>query len=258
MNWSVLILTELFGTALLIILGNGIVANVVLKGTKGNNSGFLAITVGWALAVLTAALIANAFGGVAHFNPAVTIAIAISDKSKNLGFGGYVGLSPVALFFLVILIQFIGAMIGQLIVNFVYYKHIKNTLNSLKVEDQSNVLAMHATIPTERNPLFNFAMEFLGTTVLIVAILSFGKFANGNGLPNYFAPILVGTTILAVGLSLGGTTGYAINPFRDLAPRVVHSLMPFNNKGTSDWKYSWVPVLAPLLAGVTVGLLFLI
>lgn len=254
MNWYTLILTELLGTAILIILGNGIVANVVLKNTKGNNSGLVAITLGWAMAVAVAALIANALGGAAHFNPAVTVALAIADSNKEFGFGSYRGMAPVGMFFLVILFQFLGAVIGQLIVNFVYYKHIQLTLESNNVEDQLSVLAMHSTAPTQRNNIFNFAMEFLGTAVLIVAIIAFGKFINGEGLPPFYGPVLVGMVILAIGLSLGGTTGYAINPFRDLAPRVVHCMMPFKNKGASDWSYAWVPVLAPLTAGVVVGL----
>ncbi|ASZ09383.1 aquaporin family protein [Mesoplasma chauliocola] len=258
MNWYTLILTELLGTAILIILGNGIVANVVLKGTKGNNSGLMPITFGWAMAVTVGALIANALGGVAHFNPTVTVALAIADKSGKLGFGNYTGIAPIGMFVLVLIFQFIGAIIGQLIVNFVYYKHIQKTLQSGSIEDQLSVLAMHSTAPTERNWIFNFAMEFVGTAVLILAILSFGKFIGGNGLPSYYAPVLVGMVILAIGLSLGGTTGYAINPFRDLAPRLVHQLMPFKNKGSSDWKYAWIPVVAPLAAGIIVGAFFLI
>ncbi|AVN64673.1 MULTISPECIES: MIP/aquaporin family protein [Mesoplasma] len=258
MNWYTLVLTELLGTAILIILGNGIVANVVLKGTKGNNGGLVAITIGWAMAVTIGALIANALGGVAHFNPAVTVALAIADKSGNLGLGSYTGMSPVGMFFLVIIFQFIGAAIGQLIVNFVYYKHIQKTLISGTIEDKLSVLGMHSTIPTERYKITNFAMEFLGTALLILAILSFGKFNSNTGLPSFYAPVLVGLVILGIGLSLGGTTGYAINPFRDLAPRVVHQLMPFKNKGKSDWGYAWIPVAAPLAAAVIVGSFFLI
>lgn len=113
-------------------------------------------------------------------------------------------------------------------------------------------------MPTERNNILNFAMEFVGTAILVLAILSFGKFNGGVGLEPFIGPVLVGLVILGIGLSLGGTTGYAINLFRDLAPRVVHQLMPFKNKGSSDWKYAWAPVVAPLAAGIIVGAFFLI
>ncbi|KAI92625.1 MIP/aquaporin family protein [Spiroplasma melliferum] len=235
---------ELFGTMILIILGNGVVANILLKKTKGNGQGFFAITAGWGFAVLIGAMISSALHGVAHLNPAVTIAMVV-QRTFFVDNGWF--LLPALL-----LGQIVGAVIGQIIVDVFYWKHIKDTVT----DNPDFILAMHATGPTHRNPFFNFFAEFIGTFVLIAAILAIGKYSSGNLGP--FAPFFVGLTVFGIGLSLGGTTGYAINPVRDLIPRIVHFVLPLKNKGTSDWSYSWIPVIAPITAGVVTSGIFLL
>lgn len=256
-QWGTLILTELLGTALLIILGNGIVANVVLKGTKGNNAGWLAINMGWGVAVTVAAMISSAFpGGAGYLNPAVAIAKAISNFDLN--FVMSVGLTStgagVGLFIGVLVIELVGAMIGQVIVDLVYYKHIQMTFAVKDDFATANVLGMHATGATTKCVSLNFLMEFIGTVVLVGGIMAMGRYAN---IPALFGPFIVGIIVLSIGLSLGGTTGYAINPARDLGPRLVHALLPNKDKGSSDWQYSWIPVAAPMTAGILVGLIFI-
>ncbi|WP_026389180.1 MIP/aquaporin family protein [[Acholeplasma] multilocale] len=255
MNLTALLLTELFGTMLLIILGNGIVANVVLKGTKGNNAGWLAITFGWGFAVFTAALISGALNGAGWLNPAVMIGAVISSKGDvltQLTSGS--GAGAAGLFIGVLALQLIGAMLGQIIIDLLYYKHIQMTLFGNDEFATSNVLAMHSTGPTTKSTWFNFGMEFVGTMVLVFAILSLGQSKMEGAI---FGPVAVAIVIIAIGLSLGGTTGYAINPVRDLGPRIVHMLAPISGKGKSDWGYSWIPVAAPMAAGIIAGALFL-
>ncbi|EOA06988.1 Glycerol uptake facilitator protein [Mycoplasma yeatsii 13926] len=240
------ILTELFGTMLLIILGNGIVANVVLKGTKGQNAGWISITAGWGFAVFVAAMISSALKGVAHLNPAVTIMSAIS--SKSWGFADVAGFSGAGLFFVVLIVQLIGAMLGQIVVDVLHLNHIKLTKQD---EDfQTRFLAIHSTGATQKSISLNFLMEFVGTAVLLFAIIGVGKTAFSS-----YGPLAVGLAVFSIGLSLGGTTGYAINPARDLGPRIVHALLPCKEKGSSDWKYSWIPVAGPISAAVVVGLI---
>ncbi|WP_339020177.1 MIP/aquaporin family protein [Spiroplasma endosymbiont of Atherix ibis] len=243
-DWFMNFGTELIGTMILILLGNGVVANVFLKNTKGNNGGFLSITIGWAVAVILGATISSAMGGKAHLNPAVTLAMLSNGWEKNVG---SFGLLP--LFFVG---QIIGAILAQVILDIFYIKHITHTISEKQPE---NVLAMHSTGPTYRNIILNFFSEFIGTVVLVLAI-----FATINWFKfyNFMGPIFVGITVLGIGLALGGTTGYAINPVRDLIPRVVYQFLPVKNKVKADWQYSWIPVVAPLFAGVIVGLLFLI
>ncbi|AHI52408.1 MIP/aquaporin family protein [Spiroplasma culicicola] len=243
-NWFIHFGTEILGTMLLIILGNGVVANIILKDTKGENGGWIAITAGWALAVILAATIASGLDGKAHLNPAVTIAMLINGWESNVG---DLGLIP--LFFIG---QLIGAILGQIIVDIFYIKHITHTISSGAA---ANVLGMHSTGPTHRNVFLNFFAEFVGTAVLVCAIFATTVWF---GLSGWMGPIFVGLTVFGIGLSLGGTTGYAINPIRDLAPRIVHQLLPVKGKVKSDWGYSWIPVAAPLTAGIVVGALFLI
>ncbi|AKU79792.1 MIP/aquaporin family protein [Spiroplasma turonicum] len=243
-NWFTHFGTELLGTFILIILGNGIVANVVLKNTKGNNAGWLSITIGWSFAVIIGATIASALKGAAHLNPAVTIAFVVNGWEKNIG---SLGLIPIF-----IIGQLIGAILAQIVIDIFYIKHITNSISDNK---NNNVLAMHSTGPQYRNIFSNFFCEFFATLILVVGIFSLSNWFSSA---TWMGPIFVGFIVLAIGLSLGGTTGYAINPFRDLCPRIVHQLLPLKGKSNSDWSYSWIPVVAPMLAGIMGGALFLI
>ncbi|WFQ94556.1 MIP/aquaporin family protein [Mycoplasma feriruminatoris] len=248
-----IILTELFGTALLVLLGNGIVANVVLKGTKGQNAGWISITAGWGFAVFIAAGISAGLGGVAHLNPAVTIMFAIqaADKTFGLRADALTKMSGVGLFFIVLLVQFIGAMLGSIFVDLLYWKHILSTKTDN--DFQPRVLAIHSTGATNRAPILNFLMEFVGTVVLLVGI--WGLTATKSSVFESVGPLAVGLLVFGIGLSLGGTTGYAINPARDLGPRLVHTFLPLKDKGSSEWSYSWIPGLGPVAAAVFIGLI---
>lgn len=219
--------SELIGTLLLILLGDGVVANVVLRNSKGAGSGWIVITTGWALAVAIPALIFGSYSG-AHFNPALTIALAVIGKAAW---------SQVPIY---IAGQFIGAFLGAALV-FVYnYDQFKSSDNK---EDK---LAVFCTGPAIRNNLINFICEVVGTFVLVFGILGIGAQNLTNGIGTLF----VGLLIWSIGLSLGGTTGYAINPARDLGPRIAHAILPIPNKGDSDWGYAWIPVIAPIIGGV--------
>lgn len=234
---------ELIGTMFLILLGNGVVANVVLNGTKGNNGGWMVITTGWALAVFVGVVIATPYSG-AHLNPAVTIGLAVAGKfawSKVLSF---------------IVAQMIGAMIGSFLVWIIYRDHFNATAEPEKQ------LAAFSTSPAIKNLLFNFMSEVAGTFVLVFVVFYFtnGEISNPKtpiGLGSLGA-IPVAFLVWSIGLSLGGTTGYAINPARDFGPRIVHALLPLKHKGSSDWKYAWVPVLGPFVGAIIAALLFLL
>ncbi|EKQ56540.1 MULTISPECIES: MIP/aquaporin family protein [unclassified Clostridium] len=225
-------LAELVGTLLLILLGDGVVANVVLKNSKGFGSGWMVITTGWAFAVAIPALIFGSYSG-AHFNPALTIALAAIGKVAW-------GEVPIYLAG-----QFIGAFLGAVLV-FVYnYDQFKSS------DNKADKLAVFCTGPAVRNNVINFTCEVIGTFVLVFGILGIGAQNLTNGIGTLF----VGFLIWAIGLSLGGTTGYAINPARDLAPRIAHAVLPIPNKGDSDWEYAWIPVIAPII-GAILGSLF--
>jgi glycerol uptake facilitator protein len=233
---------ELIGTMFLILLGNGVVANVVLKGTKGNNAGWMVITTGWALSVFVGVVIATPYSG-AHLNPAVTIALAMVHKFSWSMVGWY------------LLAQVIGAMIGSFLVWVVYIDHFKNTT------DAETQLAVFSTSPAIRNLLFNVLSEIVGTFVLVFVIF---HFTNAE-ITTQKTPIGLGSVgalpvaflVWAIGLSLGGTTGYAINPARDFGPRIVHALLPIKEKGSSNWKYAWVPVLGPFIGAALAAILYL-
>lgn len=226
-------LAELLGTMILILLGNGVVANTVLKKSKAENSGWLTICFGWALGVAIPAVMFGAVSG-AHFNPALTIGLAVIGKFAWSSVPTYLAA------------QFIGGFIGAVLVFIYFYPHYKET------EDKGAKLATFATGPAIKNTVFNFISEFIGTGILIFTILGVGtaNIAEGVG------PIIVGGIILAMGVCLGGTTGYAINPVRDLAPRIAHAILPIPGKGDSDWGYAWIPVVGPLLGGVFGAILF--
>ncbi|WP_338983930.1 MIP/aquaporin family protein [Spiroplasma endosymbiont of Othius punctulatus] len=258
MTLTTLILTELFGTALLVLLGNAIVANVVFKKTNGENAGWTAISIGYGFAVAVAAFIALLSGGAAHLNPAVSLAVLIGSNFDPFGNGLAWWIA------LAILAQLVGAALGQILCNLVFFNFIKEAMKSGDEFQVANVRGMHVTgINETNNKTFAFIAEFLGTAVLVAIVCGFSGFA---GTPNAigaaagigsFGPLLVGLAIMVVGFGLGGTTGFALNPARDLMPRVVYQLMP-GEKASAQWSYSWVPVVAPLAAGAVVGALFLI
>lgn len=230
-------MTELFGeflgTTLLILLGNGVVAGVVLAKTKSNNAGWVVITMGWGIAVAMAAFVSGNLSP-AHLNPAVTIAMAAN--------GGL----PWASVLPYILAQMAGAILGSLLVWLQYKPHYDET------EDTDAVLATFSTGPAIRNTFSNFLSEAIGTFVLVLAILSFGLYKMPPGLGTF----AVGALIIGIGLSLGGTTGYALNPARDLGPRLLHAILPLKHKGDSDWGYAWIPVLGPIVGGLLAVLVF--
>jgi glycerol uptake facilitator protein len=222
---------ELLGTLVLILLGDGVVANVLLKGSKGENGGWIVITAGWAFAVMGGIFVAQKFGSPdAHLNPAVTVAMAVKS-------GDYSNVFPF------ISAQLIGAFLGATLVWLVYLPHWAIT------EDKGAKLGIFATAPAIRNPISNIISEAIGTMVLIIVSGSFS--AN---LPGGFAPYLVGMLVWSIGLSLGGPTGYAINPARDLGPRIAHAILPISGKGNSDWAYAWVPVVGPIVGGIVAAL----
>lgn len=244
---------ELIGTALLILLGNGVVANVVLKGTKGNNSGWIVITTAWALAVFVAASVTAPFSG-AHLNPAVTIGLAVAKGVdvfpkafvQEVGLWGGVCLYIVA--------QMIGAMIGAALVWLMYKDHFAIT------EDEGFKLAPFSTGPAIRNTASNLISEAIGTFVLVYAILytvgatiTTDTFTGVIGLGSV-GLIPVTFIVWVIGLALGGTTGYAINPARDLGPRIIHALLV---RGNSDWGYSWIPVVGPIVGALLAACLYL-
>jgi len=229
-------LGELIGTALLILLGNGVVANVVLTGTKGQGSGWIVITWGWGMAVFVAVFSVAAFSG-AHLNPAVSVGLAIADKFAWVKVPLYV------------LAQFLGAFLGSILVWLIYRPHFALT------EDRDLKLACFCTAPAVRDIPHNLISEVIGTFVLVFAVLFLAVSVFGLGALD---ALPVGLLVLAIGLSLGGTTGYAINPARDLGPRIVHALLPMpGGKRDSDWRYAWIPVVGPLLGAVLAGLLYL-
>jgi glycerol uptake facilitator protein len=241
---------ELLGTAILIVLGNGVVANVVLNKTKGNGAGLIVIAFGWGMAVFVGAFSVAAYSG-AHLNPALTISAAVAGKLKW---------SEVPVY---ILGQMIGAIIGAVTVFLFYREHFKVT------EDQGAKLACFCTGPNIRNIPTAFFCEVVATFMLVLPIFLIaepslsinvgapeGPIKTKHGL-GALGPLPVGLLVLAIGVSLGGTTGYAINPARDLGPRLAHAFLPIPNKGTSDWSYAWVPVVGPCVGGILAALLSL-
>lgn len=236
-------LAEFIGTTLMILLGNGVVANVVLKHTKGNNSGWIVITTAWALAVFVAVIVAGPYSG-AHLNPIVTLAVAIAKSFEWAKVPFY------------ILAQMCGAMFGSFLVWIIYKDHFDAT------DDQGLKAAPFATAPAIRNLKSNLISEIIGTFVLIFVIFYFTEASLNNkettpiGLGSLGA-IPVAFLVWVIGLSLGGTTGYAINPARDLGPRIIYSIIPMKGKGSADWSYAWVPIIGPIIGASLAALLFL-
>ena len=227
------VMGEFFGTLVLVLLGNGIVAGVCLDKTKSNNAGWIAIALAWGLAV-TVGVYISGFMSPAHLNPAVTLAMFA------------VGALEGSLVLPYIAAQFLGAMVAAILLVIHYYPHYKET------KDQGAILATFSTGPAIRDTWSNVFGEALGTAVLVIGIMSLGNHDLAPGL----APVLVGAIVVAIGFSLGGTTGYAINPARDLGPRIMHAVLPIPNKGDSDWSYAWIPVVGPILGGVLGALLY--
>jgi len=227
-------IAEITGTALLIILGGGVVANVVLDKTKGNKGGLISITFGWAIGVFVGVYAAAAASG-GHLNPAVTIGFAIEGSFPWSQVPAY------------ILAQFIGAMLGAFIVWLSYRQHFDET------QDADSKLAVFCTAPAIRNGFYNTITELVGTFVLVLGAMLLSKPDMKLGALDALPIALV---VLGIGLSLGGPTGYAINPARDLGPRIMHALLPIKSKRDSDWSYSWVPVVGPVLGAALAGLVF--
>jgi glycerol uptake facilitator protein len=227
---------EFFGTAIIIVFGGGVVSNVLLSKTKGNNSGWIVITFGWAVGVFTGVLISAPFSG-AHLNPAVTLALAIAHKFSWTSVPVYV------------CAQVLGAMFGALLVWLAYKKHFDATDNA------DFKLSVFCTMPNIRSYWYNVITEIIGTYVLALAVLYMAEPEVGLGALNALPVALV---VLGIGLSLGGPTGYAINPARDLGPRIMHFMLPIPGKRDSDWSYSWVPILGPCVGALLAAVMFLI
>ncbi|WP_420320516.1 MIP/aquaporin family protein [Flagellimonas sp.] len=233
-------IAEIVGTFLLILLGLGVNANVSLKNTYGNNSGWIVITTGWAFAVYTGVVVAGPYSG-AHMNPAVTIGLAIAGEFPIFDVPSY------------ILAQFIGAMLGAFCVWLVNRPQFATT------EDGNTKRGVFCTAPAISNTFANILSEALGTFVLVFAVLYFTDAVSTKdntiiGLGSLGA-LPVAIIVWSIGLSLGGTTGYAINPARDLGPRIVHALLPIKNKGDNGWGYSWIPVIGPILGAALAAVL---
>lgn len=235
------LLSEFIGTSILIILGNGVVANVLLKGTKGHSGGWIVIAFGWAIAVFVAVFIAAPHSG-AHLNPAVTLGLAISQKFSWALVPGYMAA------------QMAGGIFGAAC-NWLNYKpHYDIT------EDNDLVLATFSTSPAIKNTFQNMLTEVLGTFILVFAVLFITGpyFGNEIGSLGSLDALPVALVVLGIGLSLGGPTGYAINPARDMGPRIAHALLPLKHKGSNQWWYSWIPVVGPLLGAAMAALVFII
>jgi glycerol uptake facilitator protein len=235
-------MAEFLGTMLLILLGDGVVANVLLKDTKGNNSGWIVITTAWGLAVFVGVVVAGPYSG-AHLNPAVTIGLALAGKFAWASVLPYIAA------------QMLGAFAGAFLVWLMYYDHFQ------RVNAPDAILAVFCTGPAIRNYVSNIASEIIGAFVLVFTVF----YIAGAQITPSKTPIGLGSVgaipvallVWVIGLSLGGTTGYAINPARDLGPRIIHFIVPIKNKGTSDWRYAWIPVIGPIAGAAIAALLYL-
>jgi glycerol uptake facilitator protein len=224
---------ELIGTAILVILGDGVVAGVLLNRSKAQNAGWIVITAGWGIALAIAVWVVNPISG-AHLNPAVTLALLLN------------GSIAIDLALAYIVAQFVGAFLGAIVVYLHYLPHWRAT------DDAGVKLAVFSTGPAIRHTTGNVISEIIGTFFLVVGIFGIGSAFGGTAadpLRGALTPLFVGLLLFGLGLSLGGTTGYALNPARDLGPRIAHAILPIPGKGTSDWEYSWIPVVGPLIGG---------
>jgi glycerol uptake facilitator protein len=232
---------EFIGTAMLILIGNGIVANLILKGTKGADSGWVGISLAWGIAVFIGVFISADVSG-AHLNPAVTIGLATAGKFSWTLVPGY------------FVAQILGAMMGNLLVWLTYKKQYEAT------EDENAILGTFSTAPAIRSPFWNLVTEIIGTFALVFGVFYIAGGAVGDN------PVSLGSLdalpvallVMGIGFGLGGPTGYAINPARDFGPRLLHSILPIMNKGKSDWGYAWVPVVGPLIGGFLAAILYML
>lgn len=227
-------LAEFLGTMMLVLLGDGVVANVVLKRTKGHDSGWIVVTAGWAFAVTVGVYLSKAISG-AHLNPAVTIALLATGEFPMKDLLPY------------LVAQMTGAIAGAVLVYLAYRPHFGVT------DDKEAKLAVFATGPAIRSPIDNLICETIGTFALmfgLLTIFSEANFTKDSPLETGFSPVLVGLLVWSIGVSLGGPTGYAINPARDLGPRIAHAILPIPGKGSSHWEYAWVPVVGPILGAL--------
>ncbi|MCU1482530.1 MAG: aquaporin family protein [Subtercola sp.] len=244
-NLGIDFVSELVGTALLVLLGCGVVANVALTKTKGFNGGFLMVNIGWGLAVFAGVIVSYASG--AHLNPAVTLGLVANGATH---FGG--ANSQVDVNFLTVIAyigaQLIGAIIGAIVVWLAYKQHFDEE------PEPANKLGVFSTGPAIRSYGWNLVTEIIGTFVLVFVVIGFSRNSGGGGL-DALAALPVALLVIGIGASLGGPTGYAINPARDLGPRIAHFILPIKGKGTSDWSYAWVPVVGPIVGGVIAGFL---
>jgi len=233
-------LFEFIGTAMLMLLGNGIVANVVLKGTKGADAGWVGIALAWGIAVFVAVYIA-AEGSGAHINPAVTLGLAAAGKFSWAMVPGYM------------VAQVLGAMFGNLLVWLTYKKQYEATTNAMSIR------ATFCTSPAIRSPFWNFVTEVIGTFVLVFGVffIAGGQISDQPISLGSLDALPVALLVMGIGFSLGGPTGYAINPARDFGPRIMHAILPIKSKGTSDWRYSWIPVFGPLVGGALAAFVYL-
>ena len=236
MDFTAIFIPEVVGTFLLILLGCGVVANVALPGTKGNSGGFLMVNFGWGLAVFAGVYAAISTG--AHINPAITFGLLAAGKDFAEGIDGTFANALVY-----VLAQMIGAFLGAVACWLAYKQHFDAP------SDAATKLGVFSTGPAMRSYGWNVVTEVIGTFVLVFVVLAFGLVQTGLG------PLAVALLVVGIGASLGGPTGYAINPARDLGPRIAHAVLPIKGKGSSDWAYSWVPVVGPLIGGVLGGLL---
>jgi glycerol uptake facilitator protein len=227
---------EVIGTGLLVLLGDGVVAAVLLNHSKAQNGGWIVIAFGWGMAVMVAVFAVGQFSG-AHINPAVTLGFAVEGRTEWGDVPEYLAG------------EFVGAFIGATLVWLSYLMHWRET------EDPGLKLAVYCTAPAIRNTAANIITEIIGTFVLVFGILAF--FADEATAGTGLGALLVGLLVFSIGLSLGGPTGYAINPARDLGPRIMHAILPIAGKGSSDWSYSWIPVVGPLTGGVLAALAFM-
>jgi len=223
-------LAELFGTMTLIVLGDGVVANVLLNKSKGQNSGWIVITAGWAFAVMSGIFVSTKMGGPGSLNPAFQISSMVTGGDFNAALMNLLG-------------EFVGAFVGAILVWLLYLPHWAET------KEAGLKLAVFSTSPAIRNPGLNLLTEVIATFMLGLIASAIPAAAGTTGVSAY----LVGAVIWGLGLSLGGPTGYALNPARDLGPRVAHFLLPIAGKGDSDWGYSWVPVVGPIIGAVLAG-----
>ncbi|TFB52334.1 aquaporin family protein [Cryobacterium tagatosivorans] len=239
-NLGVVFLSEVVGTAILVLLGCGVVANVALARNKGFGGGFLMVTIGWGLAVFCGVIVAYNSG--AHLNPAVTLGLVASGATE---FGSGV---PVTVLSVLVYIagEMLGAILGAVVVWLAYKQHFDAE------PDAGSKLAVFSTGPAIRSYGWNLVTEIIGTFVLVFVVIAFGRQGEAGGLAALGA-LPVALLVVVIGTSLGGPTGYAINPARDLGPRIAHFLLPIKGKGSSDWAYSWVPVVGPVIGGVLAG-----